>query len=116
MSRAGPLAVIAAHFGPGLQRIRHRVGQRLRARELSFSTLFSSPGQTPGHARTDGLDASLLLLADIAGASALALLRTNENGELEHGYLSWRRHGDEPVGDVDEATLVMADRSNVFLL
>ncbi|MBW2282439.1 MAG: CHASE2 domain-containing protein [Deltaproteobacteria bacterium] len=106
-----PLAVVAAHFGPGLERMRRGVGRRLRSRDLSFSSLFPSAGQLRPDARGAELDASLLLLADIAGASALALLRTNENGELEHGALSWRRQGDEPVGDVAEATLVLADRS-----
>jgi CHASE2 domain-containing sensor protein len=104
-----PLAVVGVHYALGLESVRRRLGETLEERDLSLSTLFSVSEASSRSPRVDGLDAPLSMLADVVEASGIALLRTNDNGEIDEESLSWHRRG-ESVGDVDTATLVLADR------
>jgi HD-GYP domain-containing protein (c-di-GMP phosphodiesterase class II)/CHASE2 domain-containing sensor protein len=105
-----PLAVVGAHYLLGLETVRRRLGQRLAERELSLSTLFTVGEATTTPSAENGIDVALALLGDVVSASGVGLLRTNQNGELDGARLEWRRRGDRPVGDIDTATLVLADR------
>jgi len=104
-----PLGVVVVHYALGLESVRRRLGERLEERELSLSTLFNVSEASSMSRREDGLDAPLSMLADVVEASGIALLRTNDNGEIDEERLVWHRRG-ENVGDVDTATLVLADR------
>jgi HD-GYP domain-containing protein (c-di-GMP phosphodiesterase class II)/CHASE2 domain-containing sensor protein len=103
-----PLAVVAAHAGLGFPVVRHRLGHRVR--ELSLAKLLPGSRLEAGVGHGDELHASLALLAEIAHANGLVLLRL-QNGELVRDALIWMRVGTSEVGDVDAATLVLADRS-----
>lgn len=105
-----PLGVVGAHYSLGLESVRRRLGRRLAERELSLSTLFSVGEATSGPSAAHGLDLALALLGDVVSASGVALLRTNTNGELDVERLEWRRRGERTVGDIDTATVVLADR------
>ena len=104
------LFVVAAHGALGYPMVRRSLARKIREHELSLSRLFHTPPPQPGQPRDD-LSESLLLLAEVSRASAVGLLRTNDNGELVRDSLAWRRSGEARAGDLDEATLVLADRS-----
>lgn len=105
-----PLAVVGAHAALGFPMLRRGLGHGIRERDLSLSTLFTGSKLQAGVAHDDELHASLALLAEIAHASGLVLLRP-QNGELVRDALIWMHAGNAHVGDVDTATLVLADRS-----
>ncbi len=105
-----PFAMTGVHYVLGLETVRRHLGQRLRERERSLTTLFEIGHATSSSATTGGLELALVHLAEVVGASAVALLRTASTGELDAARLEWSRDGRRNVGDLDTAMLALTDR------
>jgi HD-GYP domain-containing protein (c-di-GMP phosphodiesterase class II) len=106
----GPLGVSGLHYVLGLEGVRRHLGQRLRERERSLATLFEIGHATSTGASSGGLELALVHLAEVVGASGVALLRTAPTGELDPARLEWSREARRNIGDFDTALLALSDR------
>src|SRR5262245_60192526 len=101
LSPALPLVQFAAHYVAGLERVRRRLGMRLRERELSLVALHEIGESAAQSESADGLEIGLSLLGRIVDAHAVALLRATPDGRLERGRVDWLPRGE--LAAVDEA-------------
>ena len=96
-----PILQLASHYVSGLERVRRRLGVRLRERELSLVALHEI-GESAAHAQSeDGLEIGLGLLGRIVDAHAVALLRAAPDGRLEQARVDWLPRGE--LAAVDDA-------------
>jgi len=108
LSPALPLVQFAGHYVAGLERVRRRLGTRLRERELSLVALHEI-GESAAHAESaDGLEIGLSLLGRIVDAHAVALLRAAPDGRLEEGRVDWMPRGELAAVDPALAAATLA--------
>jgi putative nucleotidyltransferase with HDIG domain len=101
---------LAAHYAAGLERVRRRLGLRLRERELSLAVLHEV-GESAAHAdASDGLGIGLGLLGRIVDAHAVALLRAAPDGRIEAARVDWMPGGELAAVDPVLAADALASR------
>jgi CHASE2 domain-containing sensor protein len=101
---------LAGHYAAGLERVRRRLGLRLRERELSLVALHEI-GESAAYAESaDGLEIGLSLLGRIVDAHAVALLRATPEGELEDARVDWMPRGELAAVDVALAAATLRAR------
>jgi HD-GYP domain-containing protein (c-di-GMP phosphodiesterase class II)/CHASE2 domain-containing sensor protein len=107
-----PVAALATQHVLGLERIRARFRRRLSDREDQVAALARVGEATSAPREGDGLAIALGLLADVVGASGVALLRAGAAGRLDGRRIDWRpdRSHEREIGDAGVAQEVLAAR------
>jgi CHASE2 domain-containing sensor protein len=103
-----PAAQLAVHYAAGLERVRQRLGLRLRERELSLVALHEIGESAAQSGAEDGLAIGLGLLGRVAEAHAVALLRCGPDGRLEEARVDWMPHGELAAVDPGLASATLA--------
>jgi hypothetical protein len=104
------LAQLVVQYVAGLERVRRRLGLRLREREISLVALHEI-GESAAQAESaDGLEVGLGLLGRIVDAHAVALLRAMPDGQLEDARVDWMPRGELAAVDTALAAATLASR------
>jgi len=101
-----PLLQLASHYVSSLERVRRRLGVRLREREMSLVALHEL-GESASQS-TDGLELGLGLLGRIVDAHAVALLRAAPDGRLAEARVDWMPRGELAAVDPALAAAALA--------
>ncbi len=109
------LAQLAGHYAAGLERVRQRLGLRLRERELSLVALHEIGASAAESESADGLEIGLGLLGRSVDAHAVALLRAAPDGGLEPARVDWMPRGELAAVDAALAVQTLASGRLRFL-
>jgi putative nucleotidyltransferase with HDIG domain len=101
---------LAGHYAAGLERVRRRLGLRLRERELSLVALHEISESSAHREDADGLEIGLSLLGRSVDAHAVALLRAAPDGALENARVDWLPRGELAAVDATLAAETLATR------
>jgi signal transduction histidine kinase/CheY-like chemotaxis protein len=99
-----PLVLLAVHYALGLERVRDRMGRRLREREQSMQAIIGVGKIASRRLAQDSISSALQMLGEAGGARALTLLTLSAEGQLETEAMRWSR-GPSPQQPCEDAVL-----------